>query len=89
RRELSAASQLDASAVPRLAVSAVCEYLDRPDDGLFVTVDSGIPAGRAPVVRGAPGFGFAAVGPITPRPARGVRGGGPGVLQRAASDSPM
>lgn len=46
RRELSAASQLDASAVPRLAVSAVCEYLDRPDDGLFVTVDSGIPAGR-------------------------------------------
>ncbi|MFJ4651876.1 mevalonate kinase [Nocardia sp. NPDC088792] len=34
------------TAVPRLAVTAVCEHLGRPDDGLFVTVDSGIPAGR-------------------------------------------
>ncbi|WP_067535425.1 mevalonate kinase [Nocardia crassostreae] len=34
------------TAAPRLAVSAVCEYLGLPDDGLFVTVHSGIPAGR-------------------------------------------
>ncbi|MFI5781880.1 mevalonate kinase [Nocardia sp. NPDC051570] len=46
RRESAATSQLDATAVPRLAVSAVCEHLDLPDDGLFITVDSGIPAGR-------------------------------------------
>lgn len=34
------------SPVSRLAVSAVCEYLGVADDGLLVTVDSSIPAGR-------------------------------------------
>ncbi|WP_187776413.1 mevalonate kinase [Antrihabitans cavernicola] len=45
-RALAATSHLNASAVPRLAVSAVCEYLGLPDEGLLVTVDSSIPAGR-------------------------------------------
>ncbi|MBB5912150.1 mevalonate kinase [Nocardia transvalensis] len=42
----AAPSRRDASALTRLAVSVVCENLGLPDDGLFVSVDSGIPAGR-------------------------------------------
>ncbi|MGW4635282.1 mevalonate kinase [Nocardia sp. NPDC004415] len=34
------------SPVSRMAVTAACDQLGIPDDGLFVTVDSGIPPGR-------------------------------------------
>ncbi|WP_278260491.1 mevalonate kinase [Nocardia sp. AG03] len=34
------------SPVARMAVTAACDRLGIPDDGLFVTVDSGIPPGR-------------------------------------------
>lgn len=46
RRSRTTTSHLDTSAVPRLAVSAACEYLERPDDGITVDVESSIPAGR-------------------------------------------
>ncbi len=41
-----AAARVDTSEVPRMAVSAVCEYLGVPGEGLSVAVDSGIPAGH-------------------------------------------